>query len=316
MTTSDFGVVFPGQGNKHELVEEALLRHRTHPLVQQLFATFGALEVDDLDLFDTAVAQPVTYALGIAAVDTQLGAGTRLPLVFGHSLGELTAAACAGIIDVHTGFQLALKRGRLCRDRNGRTQGAMVAVVATSFHEIEWLRRWVLAQHPGVLEIAGFNSRRQAVVSGDAPLVAKFVELADEEGLRTEPLPIDGAFHSPRMVVVLPAWRRAVQAAEFRTGHSPFLSTVDARPHTDPDEIRELLIRAMLMPVRWSETVAAAREFGIAGLLDAGPGQTLLTLAKRDPIVPMAALADHQPDHAPRAAFPDGPIPEPVTGRG
>ncbi|MFI1918359.1 ACP S-malonyltransferase [Nocardia sp. NPDC020380] len=295
MNATSIGIVFPGQGTKHDLVEEALLRYRTHSLVQQLFATFGALEVDDLDLYDTAVSQPVTYALGIAAVETRFGSGVRLPVSFGHSLGELTAAACAGIIDVSSGFELALKRGRLCRDRNVHTPGAMVAVVATSLDEIEWLRRRALAETPGILEVAGINSRRQAVLSGDAPVVAKAVELAEEDCLRTELLPIGGAFHSPRMSAVLPAWRRAVAAVKFRPGHSPFLSTIDARRHTDPEEIRELLIRALLMPVRWSETMETARSAGITGLLDAGPGQTLLKLARRDPIMPIASVEDYQP---------------------
>ncbi|MFJ4650541.1 ACP S-malonyltransferase [Nocardia sp. NPDC088792] len=295
MTALDFGIVFPGQGTKHELMEQALLLHRAHPLVQQLFATFGALEVDDLDLHDTAVSQPVTYVLGIAAVESKLGSEVRLPLVFGHSLGELTAAVCAGIIDVHSGFQLALKRGRLCRDRGVHTPGAMVAVAAAGLDEIEWVRRRALASTPGVLEIAGINSGRQAVLSGDAAVVAKAVELAEEECLRTELLPISGAFHSPRMIAVLPMWRRAVAAVEFRAGHSPFLSTIDARSHTDPEEVRELLIRALLMPVRWRETLQAAREFEFTALLDAGPGQTLVKLARRDPIVPIEALEDYRP---------------------
>lgn len=293
MIAPDFGIVFPGQGTKYDLVEQALQRYRTHSLVQKLFATFGALEVDDLDLSDTAVLQPATFALGIAAVESRVGLGVPVPLVFGHSLGELTAAACAGIIDTCVGYYLAVKRGRLCRTLP--TPGAMVAVVATSLDEIEWVRRRALAQTPGILEIAGTNSKRQVVLSGDAAVVATVIELAEEDCLRTELLPIGGAFHSPHMMSVLPAWRRAVEEVEFRTGHSPFLSTVDARLHTDPEEIRELIIRALLMPVRWSESLETAREFGVAGLLDAGPGQTLFKLARRDPIVPIETMEDYQP---------------------
>ncbi|WP_405163015.1 ACP S-malonyltransferase [Nocardia sp. NBC_01499] len=293
MTAIDFGIVFPGEGISHELLEQALLRFSAHPLIRQLFAIFGAFQVDDLDLFDPAVAQPVIYALGIVAVQSRFGRGTRAPLVFGHSLGELTAAACAGVIDVDSGLHLALKRGRLCR--NAHVPGAMVSVVAPTLDAIERLRRSTRAAVPGVLEVAAINSGCQAVLSGDAALVAKAIELAGADGLRAELLPIDGAQHSSRMIAVLPAWRRAVQAQEFRSGHSPLLCAIDARQHTDPNEIRELLIRALPMPVRWSETLATAREFEFAGLLDAGPGQTLVDLTRRDPIVPIEPMDNHQP---------------------
>ncbi|MFF5206327.1 ACP S-malonyltransferase [Streptosporangium sp. NPDC000396] len=291
MTDHTFGIAFPGQGVKREALVAGLNAHRAHPLVSRLFATFGALETDDLDLDDTAVTQPTTFALGIAAVETFIGSVPDVPLVLGHSLGELTAAVCSGALDVESGFQLALKRGRLCRDQNSQRPGAMVAVVGTELDDVEWLRRRALAEETGILEIAGINSRRQAVLSGDAVLVAKAVKLADDDCLRTEMLPISGAFHSPLMLNAIPEWRRAVESAEFRQARTPFISSIDARVHTDPDEIREMLVRALLMPVRWRDSVRKAAETGVPGLLDAGPGDTLLKLARRDRILTFDELA-------------------------
>jgi [acyl-carrier-protein] S-malonyltransferase len=285
-----FGLAFPGQGNKRDAVVDALRAHRAHPLVAELLAVFRADEPDALDLGSTAVAQPATYTAGVAAVESALGIPGGAPMVLGHSLGELTAAACGGFIDVRSGFQLAMRRGALCEEQNARRCGAMVAVMGTDLHGIEWLRRQVVGRTGGVLEVAGLNGRRQTVLSGDHRAVEECIRLAGEAGLLAEILPIGGSFHSPVMLPVIPAWREAVESHEFRAGGARFVSTVDAQVHSDPMEIRELLVRALLLPVRWLDTLHTVRREGVRRLLDAGPGTTLHKLGRREKIIDIAPL--------------------------
>lgn len=314
MTESGYGIAFPGQGAKIAVTTAALHTHRNHWLVAQLLDRFGARNPEDLDLNETAVAQPTVYALGIAAVESAFGPEFTPPLVLGHSLGELTAAACAGILDKATAFDLAITRGALCRKANLARPGAMIAVVAGDLTEVEWLRRHSLAESGGILEIAGVNSRRQAVLSGDLATVERAVRLGEEQYVRIEPLPISGGFHSPLMLAALPEWRCALESVEFRPPQTRFVSTIDACAHTDPAEIRELLVRALILPVRWRDAVCAVRDLGIPGLIDTGPGDTLAKLGRRDHLVEFSHLdqpADlaAQPGPAPEAA------PDPSTDR-
>jgi [acyl-carrier-protein] S-malonyltransferase len=293
-TVDEFGIAFPGQGTTRDAMVVALHRHRKHPLVAEFFSVMGTTDAESLDFEDTAVAQPGTYVTSVAAVEAAFGQLIDVPLLLGHSLGELTATACAGVIDVWSGFALAVRRGELCRAHNERRPGAMVAVMGAEPEGIEWLRRQVLATAGGILEIAGINGRRQTVLSGDHAAVKEMIRLSEDEGLKTGVLPISGPFHSPLMLELIPAWREAVEAVEFREGAGIFVSAIDAQVHRDPLEIRELLVRALMLPVRWLEAVHTARRHGALRLWDAGPGDTLHKLGKREKTVEFAPL-DPQP---------------------
>ncbi|WP_439680658.1 ACP S-malonyltransferase [Embleya sp. MST-111070] len=290
--TTTFGLAFPGQGTRAATLAAALHTHRRHPLVVRLLDTFDAVDPDALDLADTAVNQPAVYAAGIAAVEAAFGPGVRPAVAVGHSLGELTAAACAGFLDTRDAFDLALARGALCRTQNLRRPGAMVAVVGAGPTDIEWLRRRVLAERGGILEVAGLNSARQVVLSGDPAAVDEAVRMAAELCLRAEPLPIAGGFHSPLMMDAVPHWRARLAAVHFCPGAARFVSAIDARAHTDPDDVRERLAQGLVLPVRWHEALRAVRESGVPGLIDAGPGDTLLRLGRRDRTMPFVGIGD------------------------
>lgn len=282
MTAEQYGIAFPGQGVKADALLPALCAHVRHPLVVRLLETFGVADPAALDLADTAVVQPATFAAGIAAAEAAFGPDHRPPAALGHSLGELTAAAYAGFLGADEGFELAVERGRLCREQGLRRPGAMVAIIGADAAELEWLRRGVLARHGEILDIAGLNSARQTVLSGTPEAVAAALRFAEDQCLRAEVLPIPGGFHSPLMMDAVPAWRRRLEATGFRPGTTRFVSAIDARPHTDPGQVREQLVRGLVLPVRWQEAVRTVRDLGVPGLVDAGPGTTLLKLGRRD----------------------------------
>ncbi|WP_424186476.1 ACP S-malonyltransferase [Actinokineospora sp. G85] len=284
---ADAGLAFPGQGTKRAVMVAALRRHSGHELVARFL---DGADPAALDFDDTAVAQPATYVAGVAGAQAAFGPPGAAPLVLGHSLGELTAAAYAGVVDVRDGYELARRRGELCREHAARRPGAMVAVMGARLDGIEWLRRHALAAVGGVLEIAGLNGRAQTVLSGDHAAVREVVRLAEQDGLKTGVLPIPGGFHSPLMVDLLTEWRSAVEAVPVLAPVCTVVSATDATAHTDPERVRELLVRALVLPVRWREAVRAAQRCGVKRLWEAGPGDTLSMLGKRDKVVEFTAL--------------------------
>lgn len=300
MSTEDFAeaqgfaLAFPGQGIKVDALREALLRHWSHPLVESLRAHFGIEDPEEgFDFGNTSHAQPAIYATGLAQAEEYLGslAGGRPTVVLGHSLGELAAAAAAGIIDPEEGLHLAVRRGELTQARDTSRPGTMAAIMGTDLAGVEWLRRRAIGRSPGVLEIAGMNGSRQTVVSGDVETVREAVRIAGGDGLLAEILPIRGGFHSPLMLGSVPLWREAVAAVDFRPGHTAFVSAVTAEVVTAPEDVRELLVRALLMPVRWIDAVRTTRREGVHHIMDAGPGTTLHKLGRREKIVHFTPLA-------------------------
>ena len=276
------GVAFPGQGTKRAETLAAVATHRDHPLVAEMLDRLGAADESGLDLDDTRVSQPVVYATGIAAADALGLDPAAVPATLGHSLGELTALAFAGVLDPFDGLTLALRRGEICRAQQDRRPGAMVAVMGVDSTGVEWIRRQAIGRGGGVLELAGLNGARQTVLSGDTETVRRAVEVAGEVEALAEVLPIGGSFHSPLMLEAIPVWRAAVEGMEFRPPRTTVFSSIDARPHDVPAELAELLVRALLLPVRWRETVLATKAYGVERLWDAGPGETLHKLGRRD----------------------------------
>lgn len=279
------GFAFPGQGNKIDQTVDALRTHSGHPVVAEFLSRFAPDGPEELDLTDTSVSQPATYAAGIASAESASADPAAVPVVLGHSLGELTAAGYGGVVDVWDGFALAVRRGEICRERQLASPGRMIAVMGTDLAGIEWLRRQAVGRTGGVLEVAGYNGSRQTVLSGDVEAVGAAVKVAAELGVLAEVLPIGGSFHSPLMLDAVPPWREAVEAVEFREPATTFVSTVDAQVHGDPVEIRELLVRALLMPVRWLDATHTVRALGVPALWDAGPATTLGKLGRREGVV-------------------------------
>ncbi len=208
-------------------------------------------------------------------------------VAIGHSLGEITASAWAGAIDGEAGLDLMVARGRIGHELHQERPGAMAAVMRWDAARVEWLRRRVLAEVPGVLEVAVVNSDAQRVLSGDELLVERAVELANAEGAVARLLPIGGAYHSPLLVPGVERFERQVREAVRRDPRVPVVSSTSPRPHVEAGDLAESLVRSLVLPVDWPAAVAAASTAGAEGLLDAGPGDTLTRLARFLPGLPV-----------------------------
>jgi [acyl-carrier-protein] S-malonyltransferase len=274
-------VAFPGQGVVVAELRKALHRCRDHDLVKQLAGHFSVADFDAIDFGTTDVSQPCTFVTGyIAAIEAF--DPDEVPLVLGHSLGEITALTFAGAIDPDEALNLVLRRGVICRAVQCARPGQMIAVMGLDLSTVEWVRRRAIGATGRILEVASFNGATQTVLSGDVETTQAAIRLvAEAEGL-AQILPIGGAFHSPLMLEAVDRFAAAVAAVNFVDPRTPLLSAVDGRMHHDVARLPDLIVRSLLLPVRWTDAARAARELGIEAVWDAGPGTTLQKLGRRD----------------------------------
>lgn len=199
----------------------------------------------------------------------------------GLSLGEYTALTFAGAMDFETGLRLVQERGRAMQAASDAAPSGMVSVLGLDRDKIESLVE--AARGDEVLQVANLLCPGNIVVSGSRGACARLTEAATQAGaMKVIPLAVAGAFHTPLMQPAYDRLSAALAEAEIRTPRIPVISNVDARPHPDPAEIRELLVRQLVNPVLWEESMRRLiGEHGVERCFEVGPGRVLTGLLKR-----------------------------------
>lgn len=273
-------VAFPGQGVARRDLVADLQRHDGHPLVAALCSELGHGPTD-LNVSDTSESMPATYVAGL--LNARAVFGDCLPaVVFGHSLGEITALAFTRAIDAEEGLGLVVTRGRLCAKAQADRPGAMAAILGMTAEDVEWVRRLAVGRTGGVVEIAAYNSRTQIVISGDTDTVDEAVREAASQGAAVARLAIGGGFHSPLMADIVTPFAEAVSAVAWRHPACPVVSCVDGQAHEEWTPFRDLVPRALVVPVRWAEAVTTVAAMALPAVWEAGPGATLTKLGRRE----------------------------------
>ncbi|HEU5002441.1 MAG TPA: ACP S-malonyltransferase [Actinomycetota bacterium] len=274
------GWMFPGQGSQRPGMAAGL------DACGDLFAAAKELLEADLARLCTAVPnpgwpgdllQPALYSTAVGALRALSSRGACPDAVVGHSLGEYAALTAAGALSFEDGLALVFLRGKGMLSAAQINPGGMAAVIGLDGAAIEAL----CAGIDGVW-VANRNSPGQTVISGlDAPL-AQAAEACREAGARrVVRLDVPIAGHCPLMASAAAELEEALATVELHEPVCPFYSGVDARPHTDPAEIKALLVQAMTSPVRFSETLRAMQDAGIGALVEVGPARVLCGLAKQ-----------------------------------
>ncbi|HEV3146131.1 MAG TPA: ACP S-malonyltransferase [Gemmataceae bacterium] len=283
--------LFPGQGAQSVGMGKAVLE--TSPAARALFD--HAREILGYDLAEiclqgpkeklnsTAVSQPAIFSGSLAALEVLKSSDTdaisNCVATAGLSLGEYTALVFAGALSFRDGLLLVQKRGQAMQAAADATPGGMVSIIG-------WERAQVQAvvdeaKPEGYLAIANLLCPRNIVISGAKAACAKAQKLAEEQGAATVALAVAGAFHTPLMKPADEQLAKALEQVEIRPPRIPVYSNVDAAPHTEPAEIRQLLVRQVLSPVLWEDTLRRLLEFGVERFHEIGPGRVLAGLLKR-----------------------------------
>ena len=242
----------------------------------------------------TDISQPAIYTASVASwrgLIAKWGYGngeSHLTAIAGLSLGEYTALHIAGAFSFLDGLELVTLRGRAMQDAAEAAPGGSGMLALIGADEAQAQAVCDTARGADVLVCANFNAPGQVVLSGSKAAIERAAAAAMETGLRSTPLPVAGAFHSP---IMAPAAQRLAQALSRTTLHDPrcpVISNVTARPHapgtgrTMADSIRQLLVDQLTSPVRWEQSCRTLLSIaaGAQGH-ELAPGATLAGLMRR-----------------------------------
>ena len=297
-------ILFPGQGA--QAVGMAGDWVEAEPAAAELFARAAGLLSYDLlavcrsgpaeRLNTTAVSQPAILVTSLAALEVLRRRDPKpletATLTAGLSLGEYTALVFAGALGFDDAVRLVHERGRGMQDCAEASPGGMVAVLGMEREAVAALCD--SCRQDGVLQVANVLCPGNIVVSGDHAACGRLEEAAAAAGaMKCVRLEVAGAFHTSLMRPAVERLTAAIATVEFRPPRIPVVSNVDARPHTDPEEIRGLLARQVVGVVEWSDSVAYILSTGVRSAWEIGPGRVLRGLMKRiDRSVAMSGVFD------------------------
>jgi [acyl-carrier-protein] S-malonyltransferase len=296
-------VVFPGQGSQFVGMADAWASQPAGRAV--LEEASDAIERDvvtgchDEDaLATTAFVQPALLACDVAAFRVLEAEGLdpdRLAGAAGHSLGEFAALVAADAMLLPEALGLVVVRGEAMQRAGEERPGTMAALLGVGAEAAQELCD--LARGGDVLLVANENSSAQVVISGSVGAIERAEAIASERKIRAVRLNVAGAFHSPLMEPAVDPILRVLNDIELREPRFPIAENVNGTLVTDPGELRDLLGRHVVSPVRWEACATALAAAGADTFLEAGPGTVLTKLAKR--AVPgAAAVAVGSPEAA------------------
>jgi len=285
--------VFPGQGSQSVGMGRALAE--AFPAARMVFE-----EIDDAlgqklsklmaegpesELTLTQNAQPALMAVSLAvvrALESEGGAkvGTAATFVAGHSLGEYSALAAAGTFALADAARLLRRRGLAMQRAVPVGEGAMAALLGLDLEAAQQVAE--AAAEGEVCAAANDNAPGQVVVSGARAAVERAIKLAAEKGAkRSILLPVSAPFHCALMAPAAREMEEALAATSMKPPTVPLIANVTARPISDPERIRALLIEQVTGMVRWRESVLAMKERGVGQLIELGAGKVLTGLTRR-----------------------------------
>lgn len=287
----DYAALFPGQGSQHVGMGDDLFDTRPDLLGDAADDVLGwslrqlCLEGPEEDLTRTERAQPALYATSYAAWTVFSEEAPPPAAAAGHSLGEYTALAAAGVFSFLDGLALVAARGKAMAAAADREPSAMAALIGGDDEAAEALTAARRADG-GRLWVANLNAPGQVAVAGGADDVAWAVTAGPDHGVRrVVPLKVAGAFHTPFMDSAANELAAAIDQVAFNAPAFPVWSNTTAAPHGD--DIAAALVAQLTSPVRFTETLEGLAATGLRTFVHVGPGDVTAGLVRRS--VPDAA---------------------------
>jgi len=246
---------------------------------------------EDLDL--TTNTQPVMLTAAVAVYRAWIAAGGPAPsVVAGHSLGEYSALVAAGVIPFADAVPLVRFRAQSMQGAVPVGQGGMAVILGLQAGDVRAV--CLEAAQGEVIEAVNFNEPTQIVIAGHAAAVERACEIAKAKGAkRAMKLSVSAPFHSSLLKPASDRLREYMAGVAFAAPQIDVINNVDVAVLTDPDAIKDALVRQAAGPVRWVETMQKMAADGVTQVIECAPSKTLIGMAKRiDPALVGEALVD------------------------
>lgn len=282
------GFLFPGQGAQavgmgRELYDESPAArdvfHQVDMALERPLSNIMFNGPDD-ELRQTINAQPGIMAVSLAclkAMEERLGDAMPQPVVTaGHSLGEYTALALSGVLDIGDTAKLVQRRGELMQVACDENPGTMAAVIGLDEMTMEEIARETDTY------VSNINTAEQIVISGEVMGVARACDLATARGAKKAiPLRVGGAFHSGLMQPAIAGLVETINAMDFHDPQIPIVGNVSGEPLTCAEDVRRELVNQVCGCVQWKRCVDYMVDSGVNDFIEIGPGRALSGMVKR-----------------------------------
>lgn len=279
--------IFPGQGS------QSVGMGKAHYQDSDVFAEYveRANEVLGFDLKEimlegpeetlkqTEYTQPAIFLHSVALFKTM---NANPDMVAGHSLGEFSALVACGAVSFEDALTIVRRRGELMQQAGENNPGTMAAVIGMGDDIVERICKKASEETGKEVIAANYNCPGQLVISGNKEAIEKAISLLKEEGCRlAKMLPVSGAFHSSLMQPAYDGLKESLESLDIAEPICPIYSNFTAEPTTNPLEIRTNLLKQLLNPVLWTQTLQNMHNNGAESFIEVGPGKVLQGLVKR-----------------------------------
>ncbi len=285
--------LFPGQGAQAVGMGQVVAQHL--PPAKDLFDRASAFLGYDLadvcwngpqsKLDSTVYSQPALFVTGLVGLEKlkseKAAAVTGCQLTAGLSLGEYTALVFNGVMTFEDALKVVQERGQAMQDAADKVPGGMVSILGLDREKIEAICQEA-RRGDEVLQVANLLCPGNIVISGHRSACDRVPEIVLKAGgMKCIPLSVAGAFHTPLMQPAVERLQQVLAEVKLSPPRLPYVSNVDAAVHSDPEEIRKLLVQQVCSPVLFEDSIRWMLAEGVTTFYEVGPGRVLRGLLKR-----------------------------------